>query len=241
MALGRPPGAVVTLGEGGPDAQKPVPADAQVYAALHRGSPQLAALAHEVAGRRHGVALAALGDFPDLTLGLKYVETGHARMPNVSGSGKDPVLATLSMNLPLWTEKYRAVERQARARQDAAEAAVAEKRNALDATMALALYGYHDAARRARLYHDALLPQARQAFKTTETAYVAGKAGFQDLLDAERVLLEFALAYERSITDRAVHRAELKMLVGGKFPASQPSEVPVEQPASTIPEGGKRP
>jgi len=239
-ALGRPPGAALTLFDSAQRALS-LPADAQVYAAMHRSSPQLAALAHEVAGRKHGVALAALGDRPDLTLGLKYIDTGHARMNNVSGSGKDPVMATLSMNLPLWAEKYRAAERQARARQDVAEEAVEQKRNALDATAALALYGFHDADRRAKLYSNALLPQARQALKTTETAYVAGKAGFQDLLDAERVLLEFELAHQRTQTDRAVRRAELKMLVGGEFPAPQPSEVPAEQPASTIPEGGKRP
>jgi len=240
-AMGRPPGAAITLPDAGPDVQEPLPADAQIYAAMFHGSPQLAALAHAVAARRHGVALAELGDRPDVTLGLKYIDTGHARMPNVFDSGKNPVLATLSMNLPLWAQKYRAAERQARARQDAAETAVEQKRNALGATAALALYGYHDAIRRAKLYNDALLPQARQALKTTETAYVAGKAGFQDMLDAERVLLEFGLAYERSLTDRAVRLAELKMLVGGVLPPPQSSEAPAEQPASTIPEGGKRP
>jgi len=39
-----------------------------------------------------------------------------------------------------------------------------------------------------------------------------------DIIDAERILLEFQLAYERAFADRAQRLAELEMLVGKEIP-----------------------
>jgi outer membrane protein TolC len=47
-----------------------------------------------------------------------------------------------------------------------------------------------------------------------QKAFAAGRAGFLDLIDAQRTLLEFELAYERALADRAINLAELEMLAG---------------------------
>ena len=50
-----------------------------------------------------------------------------------------------------------------------------------------------------RLFRDVLLPQAREAQRSTEAAYETGQVGMLDLLDSERVLLEVRLANERPV------------------------------------------
>jgi hypothetical protein len=60
----------------------------------------------------------------------------------------------------------------------------------------------------------------------------AGEAGFSDLVDAQRVLLEFALAHERAAADRAQAVARIRTLVG---------ELPGPMPSSRLNEDGARP
>lgn len=87
--------------------------------------------------------------------------------------------------------------------------------------METALFEFQDAGRKVSLYRDTLLPKAEQALQATRTAYSTGKSNFQEYLDAQRVLLEFQLSYERSQTDRAQRLAELEMLVGKPLPAGE--------------------
>jgi outer membrane protein TolC len=72
------------------------------------------------------------------------------------------------------------------------------------------------------LYGDTLLPKARESLKATEAAFRAGRASFTDLVDAERVLLEFQLSQERALASYAQRLAELEMLVGSAIPRTAP-------------------
>ena len=177
-------------------------------------SPEIAALREDVAKERSGIDLARQDYFPDVTLGVDYVDTDSARMPGVPGSGKDPVIATVSVNIPLWHEKYRAREHEALANHLAALAAQTERENALAGEVRMGLYEYQDADRKISLYENALLPKANETLVAYETAFRTGTAGFLDLIDAQRVLLDFELTTERAIADRAQHLAKLEMLLG---------------------------
>jgi len=188
--------------------------DEQVLAWLRQASPELRRLEHEIAKEQRSVELARKDYFPDITLGLDYIDTGHALMPGTPDSGKDPVVAMVSINVPIWYQKYRAAELEARARLRAATLARTEHENKLDSDAKMILYQFRDAERRIGLYRDTLLPKADQSLKATETAFSAGKASFLDLIDAQRVRLEFQLAYERAWTDHAQRLAELEAMVG---------------------------
>ena len=95
-----------------------------------------------------------------------------------------------------------------------------DRANTLSADLKLALFKYHDASRKIALYRDALIPKADQTIKVTQRAFEAGKADFLSLVDAERVLLEFQLTYERALADHAERLAELEMLLGHRLPGS---------------------
>jgi outer membrane protein TolC len=198
--------------------------DAEVLAWLRAANPQLKALRHEITKQRHGTALARKQYYPNVTLGVTYVDTGSARMPGVRDSGKDPVIGSLSINLPIWYGKYRAGEREANAKLLAAAATRLERENTLTSDLKMVLYRFRDAERKMDLYRNTLLPKARQSLKASETAFRAGRTDFSDLIDAERVLLEFELLYERSRANREQRIAELEMLTGKSFTRSTVAE-----------------
>jgi outer membrane protein TolC len=151
-------------------------------------------------------------------LGVGYVATGEALVPSTPDSGKDPLLATLSINIPIWRNRYRAGVREAAARREAARRNRVDRENELVSELQLALYDFRDAERKINLYRDTLLPQARSSLNVTEQSYQAGQGDFLDLIDAQRVLLEFQLAYERALASREQRLAQVEMLVGKELP-----------------------
>ncbi len=78
----------------------------------------------------------------------------------------------------------------------------------------MALYRYNDARRKIDLFRDTLTPEAEQSLNITEEAYRSGEVDFLNLIDAQRLLLEFQLSAERALTNREQSLAEIEMLVG---------------------------
>jgi outer membrane protein TolC len=83
----------------------------------------------------------------------------------------------------------------------------------LEADLKLALYHFRDAERKIDLYRDTLIPKANQSLKVAQQGFEGGKVSFISLIDAERLLLEFQLAHERALVDRAKRLAEIETLI----------------------------
>jgi outer membrane protein, heavy metal efflux system len=179
-----------------------------------QGNPDLAASRHEVAREQQSMELARKDYYPDIMVGVQYARDGSARMAMMDGGGADMVMGMVSINLPLRRGRYDAGVREAQARMDAAALEVQDRQSGLEAALKSALFTYRDSARRISLYGGTLVPTARQSMATTEVAYRTGDAGFSDLVDAQRVLLEFQLAHERAAADRARALARIRALVG---------------------------
>lgn len=180
-------------------------------------NPALRALDLAVQKEDDAVRLAQRKFFPSFTLGLDYINTGDARMPGVADSGKDPVIGRFSINIPIWRGAYRAGQRDAEARRRAAELDRTDRENQLQSRMQSVLFDFHDSERKIDLYHDALIPKAQQSISASMQGYEAGQVDFLDLLDAQRMLLEFELAEKRARANRLIRLAELRMLVGDAY------------------------
>lgn len=172
--------------------------------------------------------LAGKNYYPDITVGLDYVDTDEALMPGTPDSGKDPVIAKASVNLPIWYPKYRAAEREARLRHAAVQEQRVNTENQLEADLKLALYHFRDAERKIDLYRDTLIPLADQSLKVAQLGFQAGKVSFLSLIDAERLLLEFQLAYERALADRAKRLAEIETLVNKDLSGNEPNRTEIK-------------
>jgi len=220
QALGRPPDAYLS---------RPKPADVEritfgedeIYAHLRKDNPELLALGFTASREEAAIGLASQAYFPDITLGATVVKTGDALNPDLADSGKDPVIATFSLNLPIWIGKHRAAQREARARLLATTKRREDYENQLLGDLKLALFHFRSAERRIDLYGDSLVPKAEQALAASQRAFSVGEADFFDMIEAQRTLLEFQLTYERALADRAQRLAEIEMLIGKEIGPEQ--------------------
>jgi len=180
-------------------------------------NPSLRALDFAVQKEENAISLANRKFYPSFTFGLDYINTGDARMPGVADSGKDPVIGRFSINIPIWRGAYGAGRRAAEARKRAALLDRQNQENQLKARLQSVLFDFHDAERKIDLYQNALVPKAQQSISASMQGYEAGQVDFLDLLDAQRMLLEFELAERRAQADRLIKLAELRMLVGNAY------------------------
>ncbi len=198
--------------------------DAEILAKIAETNPELRSFDHDIAEQKAMQAAAKAEYNPDWIVGLEYMAP--------TSTGEHQLALMLGVTLPVRTEKYKAMYREALLRERAALRAKEDMLNRLNADATMAIYGLRDAERKIGLYRDTLIPSARESIKTTETAYAAGKVMFLDLLDAERVLLEFMLSQERALSDHAQKLAELEMIVGTDLPRSGAAPAKPEPPAA---------
>ncbi len=185
-----------------------------IIEALIRNNPELAELNWAIEAAKAKVELAKKKFYPDIGVGVDWIQTDHAASPGVRDSGKDPVVLMFSMNIPLWQDSYKAAQRQAKAN---ARKTVQQKIDTENKTIAQAiqvLYDVEDSQRKMRLYGDILVSKAEELVQASESAYRAGTIDFLSLIDAQRMLLRYMLDYERAITNNQQKLAELEMLVG---------------------------
>jgi len=195
------------------ETEKRPPDETDIETILGSDSPELLELAQLIEKEKATVKLARRQSYPDVTLGAGYIDTRDAAT-NVSGSGEDPVSVTLSVNVPLWQDKNRAVENQARAGHMAAVHDYQEQLNRLQVQWKNSVYRYDDAWRKITLYDQSLIPKARQALSVTQQDYATAAIDFFDMIDAIRTLLEFELTLERARTDQGTALAELELIAG---------------------------
>lgn len=186
----------------------------EVIATMRVHNPELTALQFEITAARSLITLAKKKVYPDITFGIDWIQTGSANNPNVSDSGKDPIVAMVSMNLPLWGESNKAAQRQAKLKFAKAASKKIQKENDIISHLAKVMYNYHDSNRKIALYRDILIPKAKEMVQTSEVAYRAAQIDFLSLIDAQRKLLNFELLHDRALTDNRQRLAEIQMLTG---------------------------
>jgi outer membrane protein TolC len=96
----------------------------------------------------------------------------------------------------------------------AAQLTLENRTQTLEADIRQALFRLRDADRKINLYRESLIPKANQSLEVNRQGYEAGNMEFINLIDAERMLLEFELSCERALADHLIARAELGRLTG---------------------------
>lgn len=186
----------------------------QMKEILQARNPELRAMDFELESAKSRVELAKKKFYPDIGVGVDWIQTDGARMAGTRDSGKDPVVLMFSMNLPIWRDSYKAAEIQAKANVRKTRQQKTEMENTLIARVERVLYDFEDSERKRRLYGDILVPKAQELVSASESAYQGGTIDFLSLIDAQRTLLKFELLYERAATNNQQKLAELEMLIG---------------------------
>jgi outer membrane protein TolC len=217
--LGREPAApdeLVPFPDTLADPNAPVPSDLAQVVAQH--NPVLQAEAEEVQALGDEAELAELGYIPDVTVGLTWIETNRStggRHPD--DDGKDAWIARVGVNLPIWRDRIDAAIRETRLRRLAGVHRARQTERGLVADAQQAAFEHRDAERKLKLYRRVLVPKAREAVKIATSAFRGKEASFTDLIDAQRILLEFELSREQARANRLRAWARLVELTGGQL------------------------
>lgn len=233
------------LGLGPGDGDPPVPAtfepsvgdprpDELLATAMTR-NPNLRAMEEDVIRAEASLGLARKSGVPDFSLGLEVDVKASPTMFRPSAG----------MTLPIWRDKIAAEIAGAQASKRAAEARLTAEQVEIAAELASMLFMFREAVRNDALLQDKLLTKSKQSLDAARAGYVNGRAGFLDLIDAQRTLLEFELMGIEARTQRELALAALSLAIAGVPPAGAPTlEAGPSRPApershSSVPEGDR--
>lgn len=179
-----------------------IPADdATLITAAVDQNPELAALAHEVAGRADSVELARLAYIPDL-----------APQFSITGSVSQAVGAMVA--LPTTLRQIRASIDEARALLRSTEAMARQTRSDRAAQFVVTLVALRNHERQIDLFERSILTNVEQVYTGSQRAYAVGAASFAGLIDSQRMLLEVRLLAAEAGAAREQRLAELERLAG---------------------------
>lgn len=186
----------------------------RIHALALSNFPLLQDARQRIARARVSRELAEKDFYPDFNLSIKTIFTGAAEFGDPPDSGTDPVIAGITMNLPIFLDRRygRVAEEEASIR--SAQSLQTEQTRVLSAAIEKNLYAYREAQRKFLLYHDDLLPKVTQQLEVAVNGFQSGASTILELMDAEQNLLTFELAESRAKADRALAVARLESQAG---------------------------
>lgn len=190
------------------------PQDLQrLYELAIRNRPELQAKLAAVLRDRRSLDLARMKYFPDVTMGVSWISTADRGLSPVA-NGRDPVLLTMNMNLPIYRKKLRAGLRSA----EAHTVATAREYDSLkDRTQEEVKDLFVQAKSQQELialFREQIVPKAEQTFRISLRAYQAGDVDFLQLIDNWRQLLRFQLSLVRLESQLRQTLARLERVLG---------------------------
>lgn len=177
-------------------------------------APLLREAQQRIARARTGKELAEKDFYPDFNVSLKTIFTGSAEFGNPPDSGRDPVIAGFSVNLPIFRDRRHGKVAEKEAVISSAQSFKQQQIRTITISIEKELYAYREAQRRVALYRDDLLPKVKQQLEVAINGFQSGQSSILELIDAEKSLLDFRLAESRAVADRALAVARLEYRTG---------------------------
>jgi outer membrane protein TolC len=219
---------------------EPIPGDLEsLYQQAIARRPELHAALASVERDRRASDLARLGYYPDVTLGMTWIDTSNAGISPVT-NGRDAFLLSASLNLPIYRRRCEAGVREAETK---AVASARQYDAARDETLREIKDLFSQASSQQellRLFREDLIPKAEQTLQQSIPAYEVGQVDFLQLIDNWRQLLRLQIGKERLEGQLRQTIASLDRVVGGYettglsapalLPPLQPSADPVSLP-----------
>lgn len=181
---------------------------------LYQSNPQLRSFSHKIKSKTFKKKLAAKNYFPDFTVGVDWINTGSSNVPGIDGSGKDALIIKAGINIPIWRNKYKAIEIGANEDYLSTVEMQVNLKNNYEAKLKKAFFDYKDGLRKQKLYKEMIIPKAEESLRVMLSSFETEESNYIDIIDGERVLLEFQLNYEKAVTDTLSAVSEIKSLVG---------------------------
>lgn len=152
--------------------------------------------------------------YPMAGVGLNYSVISNSEMSVSEMNGKDMIMPMISVTLPVYRKKYRAMKAETELMQSATGYEYNNTANMLQAEYYEALQMYYDAGRRMNLYSEQST-LAEKSLNIMIKSYSAAGDELTDLLKINQQLLDYQLRLVEAIADYNTAIAWLNRLVAG--------------------------
>jgi len=177
--------------------------------------PEIEAARLRTQATRWGIEVARLSRRPEFSFSANYFFTDDNRpATTVVDVGQDPWSVGVQVSIPIWREKYDAMQNEAGWKHQAAHSSVQELSDRYDAMILDLITEAERAADTARLYKSTILPQARQTLLADQDSYSNGTVEFDRVIRDYRNLLTLELGYQNAIGDLAIANARIQQAAG---------------------------
>lgn len=152
--------------------------------------------------------------YPMIGLGLNYSLIGKAMevMTAPEMNGKDMVMPMVTLTLPIYRKKYKAMQEEVKLQKTATEQGFQATANALQTEYYEAIQLFQDAQRRMKLYQNQA-DLANKSLNILMKSFSASGSGLTDLLRIQQQTLDYETRQIEAITDNNIAIAWLKRLM----------------------------
>jgi len=177
-----------------------------MYKSAKDNRPELKAFRFALERARKTYSLAKQGYLPDFMVKYERMER-DSKLKEWAGM--------IGVSLPIWFwQKQNFNVKEMRKELKAMEAEFKNRENMILLEVKEAFSELEALKKLAILYRTTYVPQAEQLLKSSSASYEANQVDFLNLLDSERMVLEFKLDYFKTIIDLEISLAELERAVG---------------------------
>jgi outer membrane protein TolC len=151
--------------------------------------------------------------YPMVGLGLNYsvIQKRDGVPPMMNGN--DMTMPMISLTLPIYRKKYKAMRHEAEFMRDAATVSAENVTNNLRVNFQETMQNLNDAGRRIKLYTDQAL-LADKSVQLLITSFSASGTDFEEVLRMEQQLLDYQFKKVEAVVDKNTSIARLVYLTG---------------------------
>lgn len=176
-------------------------------------NPSILSLQHELLSFDQEVIAAKKIGAPSFTVGINYTFVGDRTGYTGEDNGRDVILPTIGVKIPLYRKKYNALIKEKEIAKESVSLKKDNLTNELKTKLANGFRDYDDAVRRVALYIE-LSKYARQALDILMAEYTSAEANFEEVIRMDRKLLKYELELEKARADQNTTVAYINYLMG---------------------------
>ena len=154
---------------------------------------------------------------PMVGVGVNYSVINKSEMSTSPMNGEDMIMPMLTVSLPIYRKKYKAMQAETNFLKTAAEQNYQATANALQSEYYQALQQYNDAQRRMKLYDSQSL-LAKKSLDISIKTFSSSASGLSDILRIRQQLLDYELKQVEAVVEFNKAVALIKRLIINELP-----------------------
>jgi outer membrane protein TolC len=175
-------------------------------------NPMLGMLRYEEQSYDAQKKMVARMGYPMVGLGVNYSLINKSEMSTSAMNGKDMIMPMVTVTLPIYRKKYKAMQAEADLQKTATQQSYQASANSLLAEYYEAVQLYEDAGRRIKLYQNQS-QLAKKSFDLVVRSFSVSGSGLSDVLRVRQQMLDYDTKQVEAIADYNTAIAWLKRLM----------------------------